>query len=435
MTNRHLIATINQTEVGSLHEAAGLWRFQYADSWLQAQRHFALSPHLPLRREAIVDGASTRPVQWYFDNLLPEEGQRVLLAADAKLDSADAFGLLAWYGAESAGSLTLRLPDAAPQAIEPLRPLPDSELQARIEQLPKVPLTHAAIKRMSLAGAQHKLAVVLNDGALFEPAGATPSTHILKPDHPDDDYPHSVINEWFVMTLARRLGLDVPNVYRRYAPAPVYVIKRFDRIHDREGWQRQHVIDACQLLGLDRSFKYREGNTARLAELANACRSPAVARSRLFSWLVFNVLVGNSDAHLKNLSFMVSHEGIQLAPFYDLLSVATYDTPAYDRNAWPARTELSWPVRDVLRFAQVDRTLLIDAGADLNIAKATAERLLENLRARIAQEAKMLMADIELENAEIAAARPELSARLAAELRCIRAILHAVVMPMAKQLR
>lgn len=224
MNGRSLRASINQQEVGSLQEVAGLWSFQYAASWLNHPQAFALSPHLPLTAEPLLDGASQRPVQWYFDNLLPEEGQRTLLAGDARLDAADAFGLLAWYGAESAGSLTLLSPEAAPQATEPLRPLPDEPLQARILQMPKAPLTHAAIKRMSLAGAQHKLAVVLQEGALFEPAGATPSTHILKPDHPDEDYPHSVINEWFVMRLAQRLGLDVPNVHRRYVPSPVYLV-------------------------------------------------------------------------------------------------------------------------------------------------------------------------------------------------------------------
>ena len=294
MSGRSLRASINQMEVGTLQEVAGLWSFQYGAGWLGNPRGFALSPHLPLTAESLLDGASKRPVQWYFDNLLPEEGQRILLAGDAKLDAADAFGLLAWYGAESAGSVTLLPPEAAPQMAEPLRPLPDDALEARIRQLPKAPLTHAAIKRMSLAGAQHKLAVVLQDDALFEPAGATPSTHILKPDHPDEDYPHSVINEWFVMRLAKRLGLDVPEVHRRYVPSPVYLIDRFDRIPDGQGWQRRHVIDACQLLGLDRSFKYSQGSMENLAALANACRSPAVARARLFSWLVFNVLVGKT---------------------------------------------------------------------------------------------------------------------------------------------
>ncbi|WP_218242484.1 HipA domain-containing protein [Comamonas fluminis] len=435
MSGRSLRASINQQEVGSLQEVAGLWSFQYTPDWLANPKGFALSPHIPLSAQPLLDGASQRPVQWYFDNLLPEEDQRVLLAKDARLDAADAFGLLAWYGAESAGSVTLLPPEAAPQTIELLRPLPDDALQARIRQLPKSPLTHAAIKRMSLAGAQHKLAVVLEDGALFEPAGATPSTHILKPDHPDADYPHSVINEWFVMRLARRLGLDVPEVHRRYVPSPVYLIDRFDRVAGAQGWQRRHAIDACQLLGLDRSFKYTQGSMDSLAALANACRSPAVARSRLFGWLVFNVLVGNSDAHLKNLSFLVSHEGVQLAPFYDLLSVATYDSPAFDKSGWPAQTQLAWPILGVRHFSDIRRGLLLEAGVALNLVKGTAERLLENLRSRIVSEAEALYAEVEAENARIAHARPELAATMAGESRCVRAIPHTVIKEMARQIQ
>ena len=434
MIGRTLRASINQIEVGTLQEIDGLWSFKYAPRWLADPDAFALSPHLPLTAESLLDGASKRPVQWYFDNLLPEEGQRILLAGDARLDAADAFGLLAWYGAESAGSLTLLSPETVPQMAEPLRPLPDDVLEARIQQLPKAPLTHAAIKRMSLAGAQHKLAVVLQDDALFEPAGATPSTHILKPDHPDEDYPHSVINEWFVMRLAQRLGLDVPRVYRRYVPSPVYLIDRFDRVSHDQGWQRRHVIDACQLLGLDRSFKYSQGGMESLAALAKACRSPAVARARLFSWLVFNVLVGNSDAHLKNLSFMVSHEGVQVAPFYDLLSVATYETAAFGQQGWPCQTQLAWPILDVRRFSDVNRTLLLEAGSALNLAKGTAQRLLENLRSRAMQEAQVLYTEVEAENARIASVRPELSATMAGESRCLRAILHTVLKEMVKQI-
>ena len=148
MNGRALRASINQTEVGTLQEVAGLWSFRYSADWLGNPRGFALSPHLPLTAQPLLDGASQRPVQWYFDNLLPEEGQRVLLASDARLDAADAFGLLTWYGAESAGSVTLLPPNAAPQTAEPLRPLPDDALETRIRQLPKAPLTHAAIKRM-----------------------------------------------------------------------------------------------------------------------------------------------------------------------------------------------------------------------------------------------------------------------------------------------
>lgn len=223
-------------------------------------------------------------------------------------------------------------------------------------------------------------------------------------------------------------------MHRRYVPSPVYLIDRFDRISEAQGWQRRHVIDACQLLGLDRSFKYSQGSMKNLAALANACRSPAIARSRLFGWLVFNVLVGNSDAHLKNLSFLVSHEGVQLAPFYDLLSVATYDTPAFEKKGWPAQTQWAWPILGVRHFSDINRSLLLEAGASLNLAKSTAERLLENLRSRAALEAEALYAEVEAENAQTVRARAGLSAPMAGESRCLRAILHTVIKEMAKRL-
>lgn len=243
-----------------------------------------------------------------------------------------------------------------------------------------------------------------------------------------------MINEWFVMHLAKRLKLEAPDVQRRYVPSPVYLIDRFDRMPDAQGWQRRHVIDACQLLGLNRSFKYSQGSMDTLAALANACRSPAVARSRLFGWLVFNVLVGNRDAHLKNLSFLVSHEGVQLAPFYDQLSVASYDTPAFDKKGWPAQTQLAWPILGVRRFSDINRALLLEAGAALNLAKGTTERLMEYLRSRIAKEAEALYAEIEAENARISNERPNLSATMAGESRCLRTVLRTVIKEMTKQI-
>lgn len=118
------------------------------------------------------------------------------------------------------------------------------------------------------------------------------------------------------------------------------------------------------------------------------------------------MLVGNSDAHLKNLSFLISHEGVQLAPFYDLLSVATYDTPAFDKNGWPVQTQLAWPILGVRHFSDISRGLLLEAGASLNLAKGTAGRLLESLRSRAIQEAETLFAEVEAENAQIATHAP-----------------------------
>lgn len=149
---------------------------------------------------------------------------------------------------------------------------------------------------------------------------------------------------------------------------------------------------------------------------------------------MFNVLVGNSDAHLKNLSFMVSHEGVQLAPFYDLLSIATYDSPAFDKKGWPEQTQLAWPVLGVGHFSSITRSVLLEAGAVLNLNKGTADRVLESLRSRVVAEAQALCNEVEAENAEIVLTRPELAATMAGEIRCVRAIVHTVLKEMAKQI-
>lgn len=434
LPSRTLVAFVNDDPVGRLQEQGGLWQFQYDPAWLDAPSRFALSPYLALQREPLRDGASRRPVQWYFDNLLPEEGQRQLLARDARVDGADAFALLAYYGAESAGSLTLLPPEVTLSIPGGLRPLSEADLSARIRQLPRISLAQGAVKRMSLAGAQHKLAFVLAGKELAEPIGARASTHILKPEHPGEDYPHSVANEWFVMRLARAMRLDVPDVQRRYMPEPVYLVSRFDRVPREGEWQRRHVIDACQLLGLDRQYKYREGSVDTLAQIARATRGAAVTRTRLFSWLVFNLLTGNGDAHLKNLSFLVDRDGIRLAPHYDLVSTATWDTPAFDQRRWPDLTTLAWPLLGVERFTEVNRELLLAAARELGIARSTAERLLAEQRDRISGQAEALLAQVEQENNEWLAARPDLAATLAGELRCLRTIVHGVIREMTKRL-
>ncbi len=104
MSGRQLDVLVNEQLVGYLHEVNNLWQFDYAKPWIDAADGFDLSPALPRAAGRHVDGASHRPVQWYFDNLLPEEGLRSAIAKEANLNAEDAFGMLAYFGAESAGS-------------------------------------------------------------------------------------------------------------------------------------------------------------------------------------------------------------------------------------------------------------------------------------------------------------------------------------------
>jgi len=380
------------------------------------------------------DGASERPVQWYFDNLLPEEQMREAVSKEANIHGDDAFALLEYLGAESAGSLVLLPPGQDVNEPGGLRPLSDDALAQRIRNLPRVTLSSGAPKRMSLAGAQNKLLVVYRDGALFEPVGSEPSTHILKPNHLSDDYPAAVINEYFMMSLARSLGLSVPPVFRRYTPEPVYIIERFDRLVDNTGrTQRRHIIDACQLLNKARTFKYKTATLQTLAQIITYCRNRVITRLSLYRWLVFNLLVANSDNHLKNLSFLISAAGIELAPAYDLLSTGTYHTRAFanERANWPA-VDLAIELPGATTLAAVTRESVLSAGEVLGLPRRLGERELDRLTRDLLPAVNALVERIEHDNADY----PEpVRVFLGGERRLVSTVKHVVVMDMLQRLK
>ena len=106
---------------GTLSEGDDLWAFQYTRAWAEDPAGFDLSPALPRDRLEHLDGGTLRPVQWYFDNLLPEELLRQAIAKAANVLGDDAFALLEYLGAESAGSLTLLPAGETPEAPRLLR--------------------------------------------------------------------------------------------------------------------------------------------------------------------------------------------------------------------------------------------------------------------------------------------------------------------------
>jgi serine/threonine-protein kinase HipA len=419
---RTLLVYINRSLVGHLSEGDGLWRFAYDAAWTASPLSFDLSPALPRTLGTIEDGGTLRPVQWYFDNLLPEEGLRRAVLKEAGIVGEDAFALLQYLGAESAGSLTLLREDQPLRGTGSTRALSKSGLSQRIRALPLQTLGHDAPKRMSLAGAQHKLLVIYKNGLLFEPTGHAPSTHILKPNHPDVVYASSVMNEYFTMRLASMMGLSVPSVYRLYVPEPVYVIERFDRAHNAAGHtDRLHTLDACQLLNQSGQFKYHAATLETLARLVNLCRNRVQTRLLLYRWLVFNTLMANHDCHLKNLSFRVGTEGITLAPHYDLLCTGVYDTP---------KTNLAIALPTANTFEQVTRSAFIEAGAVLGLTVSVANRELNRQISKLTTAIEKLTATIARENHKVP---PAAQVYMAGEMRLIQAITHIVVPQMLGQ--
>ena len=387
---RELKIYVDQDLVGTLGEDNNIWGLDYDPAWAARDGSFDLSPTLPRKTLRHLDGATLRPVQWYFDNLLPEEELRRVVAKDAGLkDQDDAFALLQYLGAESAGSLTLLLPGVPVPQDRALQPLAYSALSKRIQQLPRTSLSREAPKRMSVAGAQHKLLAVLKGSDLYEPVGATPSTHILKPDHPSPQTsPASAFLEHLTMRMAGAAGLSVPQVGLLHVPEPVYVIERFDRNIDARlmrpetgaqppAVQRLHIIDACQLLNKSRVFKHAGATVEALREAIERTGDILTLPQRVFRWLVFNLLVANDDCHLKNLSFIVQANNITLAPHYDLLATGVYHSGAF------AGTDGHWPdvemairlAGNVTTFGAVTPDAVLSAAATLGVPQTVAVRV------------------------------------------------------------
>jgi serine/threonine-protein kinase HipA len=298
--------------------------FQYEGEWVSDPRALPLSLSLPLRTDPYADD-SARP---FFANLLPEGEIRRLIAQRFGLSEKNDFALLEQIGGECAGAVSLLLQGESPDESRSYEELAEEELHRIITELPRRPLL-AGEKgiRLSLAGAQNKLPVFMERDKVFIAERSSPSTHIIKLPIPGLE--GTVENEAFCMTLAGRVGLPVPAVFIRKQLDTLLVVERYDRKRDPGGEMlRLHQEDFCQALGILPDQKYESEGGPKLSQcfslLKDNSTRPAADQRSLLSWVIFNALIGNADAHAKNLAILYAEKGPRLAPFYDLLCTQVY---------------------------------------------------------------------------------------------------------------
>lgn len=350
MSRSSLSAWIGQIRVGTLgyDDATGRFSFEYEPDWIARREAYPISPALPFRRPpALTDELHSATVRRFFENLLPE-GKTLEDAAVAHgVSRANVFGLLRWMGQESTGALSLLPEEKTPEQIaDTSREVTHAELSERIRDRANRPFNiWDGRVRMSIAGYQDKLAVYIDEASrLFLAEGRFASTHILKPEPLNPRLAKLVANEHFCLTLAGSLGLHVAAVDILRVPEPVLVVERFDRCKRMNQVERLHAVDTCQMLDLGVSHKYERnfGNGRDVAHvrdgvsfdklfgLASKTQAEAVTRMALIRWALFQYLIGNSDAHGKNLSFLVDSGGLRLAPAYDLVAVCIYPGIEHD---------------------------------------------------------------------------------------------------------
>lgn len=301
--------------------------FTYVNSWLEKPNAIALSYSLPLQKESFLD----QQCQGFFAGLLPEENIRRIIAKNLGISANNDFAMLEQIGGECAGAVFL-VPAGTklPERSYNRHLLTEMDLAAILKNLSSHPLMAGEKDvRLSLAGAQNKIAVQIIDDDMFLPLGGAPSSHIIKPAI--EHLPGIVFNEAFCLKLAAMVGLPAAKTSINKAGDIEYLlVERYDRtINHSNNIQRVHQEDFCQALALTPIKKYQSEGGPSLKQCFDLIRhistQPVVDIKTLLDMTIFNFLVGNHDAHGKNFSLLYSSEKIiKLAPLYDVLCTVYY---------------------------------------------------------------------------------------------------------------
>ncbi len=335
MSAASLAVYLDRSLVGNLRlDPQRRFVFQYEESWLRSAHPLPISLMLPLRESPYLNDEARA----FFANLLPESQIRQAIAAIFGTSERNDYKLLEAIGGECAGAISVwpesQLPDLEDERY---RRITGKELDALIQNMSRRPLLLGGEgARLSLAGAQAKITLLEQGEAHYLPLGFAASSHIIKPAIPD--FEGTVQNEVYCMRLASALGMNVSEASILQTPTqPLYKVKRYDRaaVSGRRTPARIHQEDFCQALGVLPDSKYEsEGGPTlqncfeRLTEVSDHA---ALDRKELLRWVIFNFLIGNMDAHAKNISLLIHSRGsVRLAPFYDLMSTWVY--PGLTRN-------------------------------------------------------------------------------------------------------
>ena len=311
--------------------------FAYDSVYLTADGAVPISLSLPLQKAAF----SPAQTKNYFDSLLPEGYTRRTVAQWIHADEDDYLTILHALGCECLGALQITAEGEAHGASYELLALDQVKALAAEGASKSAELVISS--HLSLAGATGKVGLYFDGNDWFLPRETAPSTHIVKQSHVR--LKHIVQNEQLALMTARNCGLQVAdsfiiNTGNGADEEILLAAARYDRIFPKTGRVisgltvplRLHQEDFAQALGIPASKKYERAGENHLARMFDLLRrhsaDPIRDMTRLWDQIVFNWLIGNTDAHVKNFSLLYSSDlrTLHLAPAYDLLAAAIYPT-------------------------------------------------------------------------------------------------------------
>lgn len=331
----NLVGRVEQTKSGDLE-------LTYERSWQDRSDSHPLSLSMPLSVQEHGDDV-VRP---FMDGLLPDND--TVLKNWAKrfhVSPRNPFALLTHMGEDCAGAVQFILPerleDITQQTEDRVEWLSEGAVGERLRDLVEDQGTGRLAGdtgQFSLAGAQPKMPLLFDDGRWGIPSGATPTTHILKPPA-QKEFDGFAINELFCLRLARQVGLSVADgQVETFEGEQALVVQRYDRERNAEGrLVRVHQEDACQALAVSPIRKYESegglGPADIVSLIVRESDRPTHDVGVFVDALALNWVIGGTDAHAKNYSFLLRPGSVRLAPLYDLISALPYPSDIHYREA------------------------------------------------------------------------------------------------------
>lgn len=438
-----LIALLEGREVGRVVQKSGRLRFEYSASWQEAPGSYPLSLSMPLAGTEY-GHATIEPFLWGL--LPDNEIVLRRWAKDFQVSARNPFSLIAHVGMDCAGAVQFvkdeNLEEALSQHSGGVDWLTEEEVAERLRDLDA---DEGAWRRsgdtgqFSLAGAQPKTALLFDGQRWGVPHGRVPTTHIIKP--PSGELPGHAENEHLCLSLARALGIPTAHSQvQQFEGVTAIVVERYDRVRVTElaaskaaeaamyaaspeepeaiarvaratadaralselaktsPVYRAHQEDFCQALSVYPERKYQnEGGPGprQIIELlrahASAGRKEKTADRSIahdedvatfIDALIFNWLVGGTDAHAKNYSVLIGGDGlVRLAPLYDVASLLAYPKEDAQKAKLAMKVGGKYRLRDIgiREWEKFAREMRIDSDMLIDRVRAMASELPDRL--------------------------------------------------------
>lgn len=353
-------------------------RFRYCADYIHAPDSISISASLPLQSEPF----SPEQTRNFFDGLLPEGYTRRTVANWLHEDEASYLQILAALGKECLGALKVTDAEVQEEAPCSYKRLSLEQVRALAQEGASKSAELVTKSHLSLTGASGKVGLYYDRQSRqwYLPVGSAPSTHIVKQSHVRLD--SIVTNEQLAILTARKVGIDVPDTFiintGNFADEDVlFATARYDRVWSHHPAMvdglpmplRLHQEDFAQALGIPASAKYERQGQHYFRDMFRVLRQyssePIQDQLKLWDLTVFNFLLGNTDAHLKNYSLLHGQnpKSRRLAPAYDLVSTTAYKT---------STRQMSFRIGGRLSIDEINRTSFAEAAKEVGLGQRIA---------------------------------------------------------------